>query len=207
MISCESVIATRSERPPHLAAHQNNSTTGCATMHYRSAIGVSIGSAFVFHVSYRVFICFKIDDAINAGAVHFACGFWGLLAAGFTATDAARKDAGYPTGGSCSVGNQLAVNAILALVVFSSVRATGGKVPVYSYVDEIFPNIGEICLACTQYIDMHVFLLRGLDGHLNTHLDWRIWAALLYMHTVYMVSRAIVIKGAVLSVIPQSAKP
>lgn len=96
-------------------------------MHYRSAIGVAIGFALWYHVSYRAIICLKIDDAINAGAVHFVCGLWDLLAAGFTATDAAREDAGYPTGESCSVANQMSVNVILALVVVCSVRARGAK--------------------------------------------------------------------------------
>lgn len=36
------------------------------------AIGVSFVSALVYHVSYRLVICCRIDDAVNAAAVHLA---------------------------------------------------------------------------------------------------------------------------------------
>ncbi|CBJ29574.1 Ammonium transporter [Ectocarpus siliculosus] len=45
-------------------------TAGCATMLPWHAIWVSIVSALLYHVSYRGIICCKIDDAINAAAVH-----------------------------------------------------------------------------------------------------------------------------------------
>lgn len=91
-------------------------------MHYQSAIGVSTVSALLYHVSYRGFICLKIDDAVNAGAVHFACGFWGLLAAGWTVTAAARADLGYPDEESCTREAQIGTNALMAFTIFAWVR-------------------------------------------------------------------------------------
>lgn len=80
-------------------------------MSFQSAIGVSFVSALLYHVAYRGFICLMIDDAVSAGAVHLVCGAWGLVAAGFTAEDGARADAGYPL---CSRGRQTLVNLLMA---------------------------------------------------------------------------------------------
>ena len=96
--------------------------SGCATMSNWSAIGVSIVSALVYHVSYRGVMCFKIDDAVNAAAVHLFCGCWGLIASGFTATDTARSDVEYPDGDSCPRSAQLATNAFMAIVILAWVR-------------------------------------------------------------------------------------
>eukprot|EP00752_Nemacystus_decipiens_P014589 g12992.t1 len=89
-------------------------TAGCATMSYQAAIGVSFVSALLYHVSYRGFICLMIDDAVSAGAVHLVCGGWGLLAAGFTAMDDARLDAGYPSSDQCGMGWQTLANFLMA---------------------------------------------------------------------------------------------
>ncbi|CAN0182284.1 unnamed protein product [Ascophyllum nodosum] len=94
-------------------------TAGCATMSHWSAIGVSIVSALVYHVSYRGVICFKIDDAVNASAVHLFCGCWGLIAAGFTATDTARSDVEYPDEASCPRSTQFATNAFMAAIIIA----------------------------------------------------------------------------------------
>eukprot|EP00903_Cladosiphon_okamuranus_P011586 g10899.t1 len=88
-------------------------TAGCATMNYPWAILVSLVSALLYHVSYRGFICCKIDDAIGAGAIHLVCGAWGLIAAGFTAMDEARVDAGYPASDVCSKGSQFVANLVM----------------------------------------------------------------------------------------------
>ena len=98
--------------------------SGCATMSHWSAIGVSIVSALVYHVSYRGVICFKIDDAVNASAVHLFCGCWGLIAAGFTATDTARSDVEYPDEASCPRSTQFATNAFMAAIIIAWVRCT-----------------------------------------------------------------------------------
>eukprot|EP00903_Cladosiphon_okamuranus_P022254 g20464.t1 len=93
-------------------------TAGCATMSYASAVWVSLVSALVYHVLYRMIICCKIDDAVGAGAVHFGCGMWGLVAAGFTATDDDRRvDAGYPPIDKCSSGSQVSANVLMAAII------------------------------------------------------------------------------------------
>lgn len=96
-------------------------------MNYASAVWVSFASALMYHVSYRAIICCKIDDAVGAGAIHFFCGCWGLFAAGFTVTDTARLDAGYPSADQCSSGSQLAANAMMAAIILIYVRWTVGE--------------------------------------------------------------------------------
>eukprot|EP00752_Nemacystus_decipiens_P005993 g5412.t1 len=106
-------------------------TAGCATMSYGSAVWVSFVSVLLYHVSYRVFICLKIDDAVGAGAIHFVCGLWGLIAAGFTATEDARLDAGYPSTDECSSVSQLSANAVLAgtILLYVAPSSTPARKP------------------------------------------------------------------------------
>ena len=91
-------------------------------MSYGSAIWVSFVSALVYHLSYRGIICMKIDDSVGAGAIHFFCGAWGLLAAGFTATEAARADAGLPSEDECSSGSQALANFVAMVGIGIYVR-------------------------------------------------------------------------------------
>lgn len=91
-------------------------------MEHYSAVGVSVVSALLYHVSYRGFICLMIDDAISAGAVHFVCGAWGLIAAGFTGMETARAEAGYPPQSSCSRGSQFLANLLMTVIIAVYVR-------------------------------------------------------------------------------------
>lgn len=59
----------------------------------------------------------QIDDAVGASAIHGFVGFWGLVAASFSAGDSVRVDAGYPSTESCSTGDQLATNLVLGLLI------------------------------------------------------------------------------------------
>lgn len=88
-------------------------------MSHQSAIGVTFVSALLYHVSFRGFICLMIDDAVSAGAIHLVCGAWGLIAAGFTAMDDAREDAGYPP---CSADKQTLANLLMAGIIIVYVR-------------------------------------------------------------------------------------
>ncbi len=87
-------------------------------MSYHAAVWVSFVSAFLYHVSYRGIMCCRIDDAVGAGAIHFVCGAWGLIAAGITATDEdARLDAGYPSEEECSWDSQAQTNSIMTVII------------------------------------------------------------------------------------------
>lgn len=63
-------------------------TAGCATVHPWASILIGIIAAFVYHFASCMMRKFKIDDPLDAFAVHGACGMWGVLAAGlFTAKE------------------------------------------------------------------------------------------------------------------------
>lgn len=95
---------------------------GCATMSPHAAIGVSFVSALLYHVSYRGFICWMIDDAVSAGAVHLVCGAWGVIAAGFTGMEDPRQDAGYPPQALCSRRKQFGTNVLMVVIITAYVR-------------------------------------------------------------------------------------
>ncbi len=78
--------------------------------------------AFVCFGASRLLLKLKVDDPLDAFAVHGACGFWGLLATGIFCTDANVEYAAYPNAGTCkacSTGEQFGVQFIGAIAIFS----------------------------------------------------------------------------------------
>lgn len=173
---------------------------GCATMNYASAVWVSFVSALVYHVSYRAIICCKIDDAVGAGAIHFFCGFWGLLAAGCTVTDAARLDAGYPSADQCSFGSQYEANVLMGVIIALYVRWTVDEGRILYYVERDFDrrldssgfnfafdhrqiSVLQQNIACTtQSLKPHIkqTILCARDG-----IDHRLCCAPRYLQSLY----------------------
>jgi len=58
-------------------------TAGCGNVESGSAFGIAIAGAFVYEGASKAMSKAKIDDPIDAFAVHGACGMWGTLAASF----------------------------------------------------------------------------------------------------------------------------
>jgi len=61
-------------------------TAGCSVVTPAMAIVIGIVAAFFYHIGSCTMRKLKIDDPLDAFAVHGACGFWGVLAVGFFAT-------------------------------------------------------------------------------------------------------------------------
>merc|ERR1719421_2570092 len=57
-------------------------TAGCASMTPNHAILTGVIGAFVYHAASCTMRKYKIDDPLDAFAVHGACGFWGVIAVG-----------------------------------------------------------------------------------------------------------------------------
>jgi len=57
-------------------------TAGCATFSAAGAFACGIVSAFVYHTGSCFSRKMKVDDPLDAFAVHGACGMWGCLAVG-----------------------------------------------------------------------------------------------------------------------------
>jgi len=57
-------------------------TAGCATVSAGSAVAIGFVSAFVYHGGSCLSRKLKIDDPLDAFAVHGACGAWGTIAVG-----------------------------------------------------------------------------------------------------------------------------
>ena len=70
-------------------------TAGCSTVTPWAAIVIGIISGFVYIGFSKFLIKMKVDDAVDAVPVHFACGIWGVLAVGFFAEPGLMGVAGY----------------------------------------------------------------------------------------------------------------
>jgi len=58
-------------------------TAGCSTISAPGALATGIISAWVYHGGSCLARKLKIDDPLDAFAVHGACGFWGVMAVAF----------------------------------------------------------------------------------------------------------------------------
>jgi Amt family ammonium transporter len=91
-------------------------TAGCACMLPWAAFLTGFIGAFVYYGASKLMLKLKIDDPLDAFAVHGACGFWGVLAVGvfghpefvsFGWGDAGDEYAGFLYGGSTLFAAQL----------------------------------------------------------------------------------------------------
>lgn len=107
-------------------------TANCSVVNPWAAFLIGGIGAFVCYGASRLLIMLKIDDPLDAFAVHGACGFWGLLATGLFCTDANAAYAAYPNACAdpskaadgeectvaCSTFEQFGVQFVGAIVIF-----------------------------------------------------------------------------------------
>jgi Amt family ammonium transporter len=60
----------------------------CAVVEPYAAVIIGILGGLVYYGAHHLLLKLKIDDPLDASAVHFFCGAWGLIAAGLFATEA-----------------------------------------------------------------------------------------------------------------------
>jgi Amt family ammonium transporter len=104
-------------------------TANCSVVTHWHAVLIGMIGAFVCYGASRLLIKLKIDDPLDAFAVHGACGFWGLLATGIFCTDENVAYAAYPnveTCKACSTGEQFGVQVIGAIAIFAWTAAMSG---------------------------------------------------------------------------------
>jgi len=96
-------------------------TSGCSTVHVWAAIPIGfIGALVYYHATDIVTNVLKVDDPLEAVAVHGGCGAWGLLATGFfAAPELVQKVYGHKDAGGAlyGFGNVLGANFVFLLVV------------------------------------------------------------------------------------------
>ena len=63
-------------------------TANCSVVNHWAAVLIGMIGAFVCYGASRLLLKLRVDDPLDAFAVHGACGFWGLLATGIFCTDA-----------------------------------------------------------------------------------------------------------------------
>eukprot|EP01065_Artemidia_motanka_P047663 TRINITY_DN7506_c1_g1_i1.p1 TRINITY_DN7506_c1_g1~~TRINITY_DN7506_c1_g1_i1.p1 ORF type:complete len:1606 (+),score=439.86 TRINITY_DN7506_c1_g1_i1:61-4878(+) len=94
-------------------------TAGCAYVEPQWAVLIGMVSAFVYVGAHVLRVRLHIDDVVDAGAVHGACGMWGTLAVGLCGdSDLIKRATGQQNGGGLFTnGNadQLAAQVLLAV--------------------------------------------------------------------------------------------
>eukprot|EP00168_Porphyra_purpurea_P013596 TRINITY_DN3777_c0_g1_i1.p2 TRINITY_DN3777_c0_g1~~TRINITY_DN3777_c0_g1_i1.p2 ORF type:complete len:456 (+),score=153.70 TRINITY_DN3777_c0_g1_i1:420-1787(+) len=73
-------------------------TAGCAVFHPYVALLVGMVGAGVYVGASRLILRLRIDDPLDAVAIHGACGLWGLLAVGLFSPPVPHAAAGFPVG-------------------------------------------------------------------------------------------------------------
>ena len=99
-------------------------TSSCATVTPWASVLIAVIGGFVYRFASTRILRFRIDDPLDAFAVHGACGLWGVLACAlFTTPQYAREVAGLDNGGGLLYGGTLLIGASLVFVL-AHVRAT-----------------------------------------------------------------------------------
>ncbi len=96
-------------------------TGACATVTPASSILIGIISAFIYHYSSLLTLKLRLDDAVDAIAVHFWCGIWGVLSVGiFSRSEEVHEIYGYEEAGLIYGGiNIFAANIVLIFAVIA----------------------------------------------------------------------------------------
>jgi len=88
-------------------------TAGCGFVEPWETVIIAIVGAFVYQGASMAVAMLKIDDVVDAFAVHGACGFWGVLAVGLFG----KEDRGISGNGLFHGGDQLGVQILGGLII------------------------------------------------------------------------------------------
>jgi len=88
-------------------------TAGCGFVEPWETVIIAIIGAFVYQGASMAVAKLKIDDVVDAFAVHGACGFWGVLAVGLFG----KEDRGISGNGLFHGGDQLGVQILGGLII------------------------------------------------------------------------------------------
>merc|ERR1719387_1175900 len=91
-------------------------TAPCGSVAPGESLAIGLIGAFVYQGASMLMVKLKIDDPLDAFAVHGACGFWGVLAAGMFATDTYGYASAAGKGGIFYGGDFDSTGAALALL-------------------------------------------------------------------------------------------
>lgn len=97
-------------------------TANCAVVNAWHACFIGFIGAFICYGASRLLLKLKIDDPLDAFAVHGSCGVWAILATGIFCTDDNVAYAAYPNAATCkacATGEQFAVQLIGAIAIFA----------------------------------------------------------------------------------------
>merc|ERR1719222_1325924 len=87
-------------------------TAGCAFVKPWEALIIGFVGGLIYQAVSMLMVMLKVDDVVDAVAVHGACGLWGIVALGFFGD----PDAGMSGNGWFYGGNQMGTQLVAALV-------------------------------------------------------------------------------------------
>jgi Amt family ammonium transporter len=106
-------------------------TAGCATMPPWGAWVAGMIGALVYIGASKLLLRLRIDDPVDASALHGACGIWGVIATGIFSTDELAAFAGYVGSSNgyhpVKSGEQLGVQIVGALAITAWTVGTAGS--------------------------------------------------------------------------------
>mmetsp|Transcript_924 Transcript_924/g.2301 ORF Transcript_924/g.2301 Transcript_924/m.2301 type:complete len:210 (+) Transcript_924:1012-1641(+) len=129
-------------------------TAPCSVVNPWHAFLIGISGACVYILAHYLLLKARIDDPLDAAAVHGATGAWGLLCVGIFCTDANIQYAAYPNANkACESGEQFGVQivgmiticvwtAFTAGIVFFGIKSTMG-LRISDEAEEIGMDISE----------------------------------------------------------------
>jgi Amt family ammonium transporter len=97
-------------------------TANCSVVNSWHAVIIGFVGAFFCYGVSRLLLRLRVDDPLDAFAVHGICGMWGVLATGIFCTDANVAYAAYPNSETCTAcksGEQFGVQIIGVLAIFA----------------------------------------------------------------------------------------
>jgi len=129
-------------------------TAPCAVIHSETSVLIGIVGGMVYYGFSRLMIRLKIDDPIDAAAVHGAGGFWGTVCVGLFATDEYLIMAGYTNEAEFSVAKRFANQLGLAIAVTVWTLVTTGLM---FYITDIIIGLRDDHGATEEGLDVHDF--------------------------------------------------
>jgi len=101
-------------------------TAPCSVIYPELSILIGFIGGLVYFGFSRLMLKFKIDDPLDAVAVHGACGFWGVVSVGFFANKKYLENAGFPNVAKLDFGHRLGHQIAAALIITCWTLFTSG---------------------------------------------------------------------------------
>lgn len=92
-------------------------TAGCATVHPWAALAIGVLGACIYRCAARAVLRMRIDDPLDAFAVHGACGVWGVISCALLSVPTYAKQVAGRDNGGLFYGSSTMLGATIVFVL------------------------------------------------------------------------------------------